>query len=351
MKSTVNFESAASAASRPEPGRPGAGPAFRNGYSPLTPHHRSLGTGMRQASLPPQVVANALRDPVLGDLLPVGAGFGQATSTPNHTEFADQVLLLYCIQGHGWCQFQARKHEVGSGSLAVIPQGVSYTIGPDDTQSWTIGWVLAAGTRLQAFLTELGVTPQNPVACPGEHPRLTALFEEVLEALEGSSTRPRLWYAAQTLGHLLGTLIWRCSTHGPGEPDLRRRIEQSIDYMRQHLAKPLHVASLAALVNISPSYYAILFKRHTSTAPIDYFIRLRMEHARHLLEETSFHVKQIAVAVGYDDPFYFSRVFKSVTQLAPTDYREQHRRAAANALLNGQPPGAAGIGASAVRLG
>jgi transcriptional regulator GlxA family with amidase domain len=103
------------------------------------------------------------------------------------------------------------------------------------------------------------------------------------------------------------------------------RIEQSITYMAQHLDEPLQVATLAAQANVSPSHFFALFKRRIGSAPIDYFTRLRMQRACHLLEQTSLSVKEIAAELGYDDPFYFSRVFKSVNRMAPSDYRAAQR--------------------------
>lgn len=107
----------------------------------------------------------------------------------------------------------------------------------------------------------------------------------------------------------------------PSMGNASERIEESIAYMTQNLNRPLQVSTLAALVNISPSHYFALFKRHTGRAPMDYFTRLRMEKARCLLDTTVSSVKEVAAALGYDDPFYFSRVFKSVNQLAPSNYR------------------------------
>jgi transcriptional regulator GlxA family with amidase domain len=103
------------------------------------------------------------------------------------------------------------------------------------------------------------------------------------------------------------------------------RIEQSITYMAQHLDEPLQVATLAAQANVSPSHFFALFKRRIGSAPIDYFTRLRMQRACHLLEQTSLSVKEIAAELGYDDPFYFSRVFKSVNRVAPSGYRAAQR--------------------------
>jgi AraC-like DNA-binding protein len=100
-----------------------------------------------------------------------------------------------------------------------------------------------------------------------------------------------------------------------------RRIEQSIAYMREHLDQPLQVAKLAALANVSPSHFFALFKRRTGSAPIGYFTHLRMQYACRLLDTTSASVKEVAVVLGYDDPFYFSRVFKLVNHVPPSRYR------------------------------
>jgi len=117
---------------------------------------------------------------------------------------------------------------------------------------------------------------------------------------------------------------------GPGQPrlledsrngDIARRIEQSITYMKEHLDQPLQAATLAARANISLSHYFALFKCRTGCSPIGYFTRLRMDRACHLLEGTSLTVKEVAAALGYEDPFYFSRVFKSINEVAPSRYR------------------------------
>jgi AraC-like DNA-binding protein len=113
--------------------------------------------------------------------------------------------------------------------------------------------------------------------------------------------------------------------HAPGAAGAAEKIERSIAFMASNLDRPLQVATLAARVNVSPSHYFALFKRQTGFAPIDYFIRLRMERARELLDATAVSVKEIAAMLGYNDPFYFSRAFKSVNRIAPTGYRARQR--------------------------
>jgi len=119
-------------------------------------------------------------------------------------------------------------------------------------------------------------------------------------------------------------------THGMAS-EIAERIGRSIAYMVEHLDEPLQIATLAAQASVSPSHYFALFKRQTGTAPIDYFIRLRMNHARELLDSTCSSVKEIAATMGYDDPFYFSRVFKSVHRVAPAEYRRRNGQGGAAA--------------------
>lgn len=276
--------------------------------------------------LPRQVVIESLHHPVLRALLPVEAGFAQSTGCLHGrmTE-ADAAIFVYCTGGRGWCELEGQRHNLCPGDLLLVPPRVSHAFGADEGRTWSVSWVHALGANLDFFLAQLGVTAKNPVIPLGDDPRLPALFNEILETLGAGCSMARLILASQAFGHLLGAVICRGAETNKSEPDAWRKIEQSIAYMQEHFDKPLQVPRLAAMANLSPSHYNALFKRRTGCAPIDYFTRLRMQHACHLLSATSMCVKEVAASLGYDDPFYFSRVFKAVNQVAPSDYRTQRK--------------------------
>jgi AraC-like DNA-binding protein len=116
---------------------------------------------------------------------------------------------------------------------------------------------------------------------------------------------------------------WNCvlPRTEPRELEPIRKIEESIAYMMRHLDRPLQASTLAAQANISLSHFFTLFKRYVGSTPMDYFIRLRLRRACHLLENTEMSVKAIAYTLGYDDPYYFSRIFKSFNRISPRQYR------------------------------
>jgi transcriptional regulator GlxA family with amidase domain len=99
------------------------------------------------------------------------------------------------------------------------------------------------------------------------------------------------------------------------------RIGKAVAYMNQNLDKPMRVSELAAIANVSMSHFFVLFKQHMNCSPLLYLTRLRIQRACQLLESTEVRVKEVAEALGYEDPFYFSRVFKSVSAMAPMHYR------------------------------
>ncbi|MCB0166075.1 MAG: helix-turn-helix transcriptional regulator, partial [Anaerolineae bacterium] len=71
---------------------------------------------------------------------------------------------------------------------------------------------------------------------------------------------------------------------------------------------------------------ARVFKKKTGYAPIDYFIRLKIQKACELLETTDQQVSEIGHSLGYPDIYYFSRLFKKVVGLSPRQYRAERYR-------------------------
>ncbi len=290
--------------------------------------HKAEGfTGQRIVVLPRGVVAAALKQKLLRDLLPTDIGFYPKATGHFMERLAgvDQSIFIYCIKGKGWCEIDENHHEIHPGELLVIPPGTPHVYGSNTKRPWTIYWTHVKGESNLLLLSEMGITKAKPVLWLGEEPELLALFEELLDAMEHGYAASRLLYASQILTHLIGSMIWVSHRSSKGSLNTTQRIAQSIVYMKQHLDQTTSVASFAALANLSESHYRSLFKRQTGYAPMDYFIRLRIHKACQLLDTTNISVKEIAALTGFQDAFYFSRAFRIVIGLSPAKYRLQHK--------------------------
>ena len=174
---------------------------------------------------------------------------------------------------------------------------------------------------------EAGGTPADGAArfvsaeAVGAPPAVYALFEETLDTLRHSYGREHLLIAALATGHLLGQLL-ALHRRRPAAASARERIDQTIQFVRARLGARISVPELARLANLSCSHFAATFKRQTGYAVLEYFMRLRMQKAAHLLDTTALPVKAVAATVGYDDPLYFSRLFRRIYDLSPARYRQ-----------------------------
>jgi AraC family transcriptional regulator len=95
------------------------------------------------------------------------------------------------------------------------------------------------------------------------------------------------------------------------------------DYMVSHLGSDLSLAELAATTGISRFRLIRLCKSHWGETPIQRLARMRMEHGRKLLQETSLSIIEIALECGYGNPSHFAVAFRRFTGMSPREYRRR----------------------------
>jgi AraC family transcriptional regulator, arabinose operon regulatory protein len=282
--------------------------------------------GQRLVVLPRPILATALQNPLLRQLLPTDAGY--YPKAKGHTCVREngcpEVIFIYCAEGNGWCEIAGRKHRVTKNQLLVLPVATPHVYGAGKKPPWTIYWFHAVGLNVPIYLERLGVTKENPVVSLGGDVQLLSLFEDVLEGLEHGFTSTHLIYAAHSLTHLMGLILRHKDEFGYGETSVRERIAKSIEFMKGHLREPLKVATLSALVNLSRSHYTTSFRRVTGYAPLSYLNHLRMQRAVQLLNTTNFPIKQISDLLGFSDQFYFSRAFSKMHDHSPSEHRRRY---------------------------
>lgn len=100
------------------------------------------------------------------------------------------------------------------------------------------------------------------------------------------------------------------------------KLRRVIDTMKNHLAEEFSLPQLAQVAGLSDYHFSRLFKRATGVSPSQYFIRLRMARARHLLLETDLSVIEIGMEVGYSSPSHFSQIFRREVGMTPSAYRQ-----------------------------
>lgn len=100
----------------------------------------------------------------------------------------------------------------------------------------------------------------------------------------------------------------------------------AMDFIEKNYADTeLNLNTLCSYLNISASRFSTIFKSTTGETFMEVLIRLRMQKAKELLENTDLKNYEIAEKVGFSDPHYFSIVFKKMTGKTPSEYAKEKR--------------------------
>ena len=149
---------------------------------------------------------------------------------------------------------------------------------------------------------------------------------EALEALNAAATLDSRLNQIVGATNLLRTMF---------DPSPRTRADERMAraraYIETHFAEPLCLDDLAARCGMGAQRFSYCFARVHRVRPMNLLISLRLELAMRLLQ-TDMRVKDVAHAVGYDDPLYFSRLFKRHYGCSPSEARRDVEQGAAAGL-------------------
>ncbi|MFV0413540.1 MAG: AraC family transcriptional regulator [Oscillospiraceae bacterium] len=101
-----------------------------------------------------------------------------------------------------------------------------------------------------------------------------------------------------------------------------KQIEGAIRYIDEHFKENITLEQLAAIANMSKSYFALLFKTLNGFTAWNYINNKRVQYAIEQLSETNTPVIEIAYNCGFNNSANFNKTFRKVTGTTPSEYRK-----------------------------
>ncbi len=98
-------------------------------------------------------------------------------------------------------------------------------------------------------------------------------------------------------------------------------MQAATNYIQTHLDRDLSLVEIAGVVNISPTYFASVFKRVMGISPHQYVIQQRVERAKLMLSKTDLAIADIALEVGFSSQSHLTQQFKRLTGMTPKQVR------------------------------
>jgi AraC-like DNA-binding protein len=149
-------------------------------------------------------------------------------------------------------------------------------------------------------------------------------FDELMAGLERSALEEAT-VTALVARYRQAVLGIEASIARPGAARHERSVRRATAFVRGHLGEPLSLQSVARVAGFAPGHFSKLFKRAENTTFEEYLLRLRLEHAKQLLNGTSLNVQGVGSLCGFRNRIHFHRAFKHVVGVTPAEYRASHR--------------------------
>jgi transcriptional regulator GlxA family with amidase domain len=108
------------------------------------------------------------------------------------------------------------------------------------------------------------------------------------------------------------------------------RLEDLVEWIRDHLDRPLTIEDLARHSKMSARNFQRVFTRQCGMPAAKFIERLRVERARRSIEDTGLSMAEVARKCGFDTEQRMRRAFKRVLGINPADHADRVRHTSAD---------------------
>lgn len=219
--------------------------------------------------------------------------------------------IMYYLEGSGHLATKNEKIPFSQGSIIIVPPKVEHgSVSSDGFVNISVG-----GDFNHLFMFDSIIKQQDNVNKDGEK-----LARLILENRHGDP---------QYLDSVCNAYAHFLLQNSQYEKRINREIAKIIDEVNKNFTDPdFNIGELLYNSGYAEDYIRAEFKKITSYSPIDFLTKLRIEHAKKLMEiyGQGISVAEVSESCGFDDSVYFSRRFKQFCGASPADYKKQHTK-------------------------
>lgn len=147
----------------------------------------------------------------------------------------------------------------------------------------------------------------------------------LLGELESNALSSNLY--AESLANVLAIQLLRNYTASPVRLTPRigglsgRKLLEVKRFMAENYTRELRLEELAQVAGISRFHFAREFKKMTGASPHQYLLKLRIQHAKSLLQSSEMPLIEVGLQSGFSHQSHFTRLFRKFTGTTPQSYR------------------------------
>ncbi|HKB91435.1 MAG TPA: AraC family transcriptional regulator [Opitutaceae bacterium] len=262
--------------------------------------------------------------PALSDKLTVVYG-GSERCNPDY-EVHRRSFRYYCCEyvaeGRGQVTLDGKTTQLRPGSVFFYGLHTRCEIRNDPEHPMTKYFVCVAGQKLPRHLKSIGLRLAM-VQHLSAHWEVRSTFDDMIR--QGQRHTQHTMAICESLLNVLFFIIADVANQRTAKST---RAQETFLRCRSEIeAQSLTLKTLAEIaraVGVDSTSLCRLFRRYQGTSPYQYLLRQKMNHAAKILvTNPEVLVKDVALRVGYSDPYHFSRLFKSIHGVSPGHFINQ----------------------------
>ena len=229
--------------------------------------------------------------------------------------------LLYILDGVG--EFESEMSEsltINAGSIVMLFPDVWHRYRPKRTRGWTEMWVGFEGTIADRWIEKGFFSRHTPITQSKSIGMFKGYFESMITEVKNGNTGYQQSISAD-LTKLLTKVYVDNKMVVSGGDYMNSIIKDARSIMLNNLLKKCDMQELANSLNVSYEHFRRSFKQATGHAPGQYFIQLKLNHAKELLCSSEASIKSISNKLDFESPYYFSKLFKKKNGVSPKKWR------------------------------
>lgn len=225
-------------------------------------------------------------------------------------------IIIYISSGEADAWFEGKQYHAQSGDVLLFKPGSQlkyrfYT----HSQHYYIHFT---GTTAETYLSECSLY-HSGIYRVGSCPDFTSIVSKISFELINRNIYTE-FHCNGLFIQLLGSIAAKLLNIDSSAASGINKIYPAISAMMSEFNVNHPLSYYADLCDMSVSYFKHLFVNSTDITPLNYITSIRLDNAMMMLNNNNNSIKEIAYAVGYNDPLYFSRLFKKKFGITPTEY-------------------------------
>jgi AraC-like DNA-binding protein len=233
-----------------------------------------------------------------------------------------EFQIGYVSSGEGIFETENAKYKLKPGSMTLILPGIRHRCCLVSELGWQEYWVGFKGTYFSRLFEEGVLSEDFAFFEAGISSHIISTYNRIFDEVKAQQPVYQLRIGSEILS-LIATLL-NHKQRQEGSNRYQKTVEKAKELMALNLYGSINLPDISNELGVCTSLFNKIFKTYTAMTPYQYYINIKINEAKNLLEQGSITVQETAYRLGFEDQYYFSRLFKNKTGVTPKNWKKSN---------------------------